>query len=386
MDNETAPSCSRKLAGCLLSSLFLLCLASMAGVFFAISMLDRATSAFGQVYPGLSLSNHLILAATLLLQEDDLTIPRNPQGEDQLFTIQVGESVPEITRRLESEGLISSADAMRSLLIYSGNDTRLQAGTHRLNARMTALEIMRELQDATPATIPLTILPGWRMEEIAAALPTSGLQISPESFLDTVRREPGITGDPAAAEIPAGASMEGFLFPTTYELSRTLSANELAATLRHSFDQQVGADLRQGYSQHGLSLYQAVTLASIIEREAVMDEEMPVIASVFYNRLNSGMKLDSDPTVQYAIGYNQAQQTWWTNPLRAEDLKVQSPYNTYLAPGLPPGPISNPGLSALQAVASPLQTPYFYFRAACDGSGRHTFAQTLQEHIQNGCP
>jgi UPF0755 protein len=98
------------------------------------------------------------------------------------------------------------------------------------------------------------------------------------------------------------------------------------------------------------------------------------------------MKLDSDPTVQYALGYNTAAATWWTNPLSASDLQFDSPYNTYLYPGLPPGPICNPGLSALNAVAYPAQTPYYYFRAACDGSGRHAFAQTYEEHLRNACP
>jgi UPF0755 protein len=107
---------------------------------------------------------------------------------------------------------------------------------------------------------------------------------------------------------------------------------------------------------------------------------------VFYNRLASGSRLASDPTVQYALGYNQNQGTWWTNPLSLQDLQVDSLYNTYIYNGLPPAPISNPGLAALRAVAFPAQTPYFYFRAACDGSGRHLFAQTYEEHVANECP
>jgi UPF0755 protein len=115
------------------------------------------------------------------------------------------------------------------------------------------------------------------------------------------------------------------------------------------------------------------------------EEEMPLIASVFLNRLAAGMKLDSDPTVQYALGYNPGKETWWTNPLSLEDLQFDSPYNTYLYPGLPPGPIASPGLAALQAVAFPAQTPYYYFRADCGGAGKHAFAETFEEHIQNEC-
>ena len=132
-------------------------------------------------------------------------------------------------------------------------------------------------------------------------------------------------------------------------------------------------------------MHQALILASIIEREAILDEEMPLIASVFLNRLDQNMQLAADPTVQYALGYNSNQNSWWTNPLSLEDLKYQSPYNTYIHVGLPPGPICNPGLNALQAVAMPAQSDFFYFRAACDGSGSHNFAVTFEEHLENGC-
>ena len=127
-------------------------------------------------------------------------------------------------------------------------------------------------------------------------------------------------------------------------------------------------------------------MASIIQREAVVESEMPLIASVFYNRLAAGMNLQTDPTVQYAIGYNVLQGTWWTNPLSLDDMKLDSPYNTYLYPGLPPGPISNPGLPALEAAAFPEQSNYYYFQAKCDGSGLHNFAETYQQHQQNYCP
>ena len=112
---------------------------------------------------------------------------------------------------------------------------------------------------------------------------------------------------------------------------------------------------------------------------------MPLIASVFLNRLRADMNLAADPTVQYALGYNQAQESWWTNPLSLEDLEFSSPYNTYLNPGLPPGPICNPSLAAIEAVASPADTTYFFFRAACDGSGRHSFAESFDEHLGNAC-
>jgi UPF0755 protein len=229
--------------------------------------------------------------------------------------------------------------------------------------------------------VTFTVLPGWRMEEIAASLPTSGLDISPEAFL-AAARTPAVSTD----LIPVGSSAEGFLYPDSYLLSRTTPADQLVAALLQGFASHLPWDAPAAYASHGLTLYQAVTLASIVQREAVVEDEMPLIASVFYNRLANGMLLQTDPTVQYAVGYNNAQGTWWTNPLSVADLQYDSPYNTYIYAGLPPGPISNPGLKALEAVANPAQTTYYYFRARCDNSGLHNFAETFEQHEQNACP
>jgi UPF0755 protein len=158
------------------------------------------------------------------------------------------------------------------------------------------------------------------------------------------------------------------------------------AILLEEFRDQLTPDLREGLKRQGLSIYEAVILASIVERETVVEDEMPLIASVFLNRLAAGMPLEADSTAQYALGYQEEAKTWWKNPLSLDDLQVDSPYNTYLHGGLPPGPISNPGLNALKAVAFPAQADYFYFRAACDGSGEHHFAETFEEHVQNACP
>jgi UPF0755 protein len=183
-----------------------------------------------------------------------------------------------------------------------------------------------------------------------------------------------------------GASFEGFLFPGEYSLSRELDAPKLISALLDHFQEELTQEIIGGFEQQELSVYEAVSLASIVQREAIVADEMPLIASVFLNRLQAGMSLAADPTVQYALGYNDTQQKWWTNPLSAADLQFDSLYNTYLYPGLPPGPISNPGIQALRAVAFPAQTPYYYFRAVCDGSGKHAFAESYEEHLNNACP
>jgi UPF0755 protein len=180
-------------------------------------------------------------------------------------------------------------------------------------------------------------------------------------------------------------NVEGFIYPGVYQFDRAISADEMLAAFLQRFDENVTPELRAGFERQGLDLYQAVIMASIVEREAVVDEEAPMIASVFLNRWRIGMKLDSDPTVQYAVGYNSEQGTWWTNPLSFADIATISPYNTYNQAGLPPGPICNPGAAALQAVAFPAQSPYYFFRARCDGSGKHNFAISYAEHLEFGC-
>jgi UPF0755 protein len=232
------------------------------------------------------------------------------------------------------------------------------------------MELAQLLSSPVESRTTVSILAGWRAEEIAATLSGLGLQIDPEAFLAAVEQ----------------GNKEGYLFPGSYPVSRQISSEELIDLLYESFLSSVSPEMETQINGQGLTLHEAVILASIIEREAVIDEEMPLIASVFLNRLNVGLNLAADPTVQYALGYNPAQGTWWTNPLTLDDLKLPSSYNTYENPGLPPGPICSPSMQALQAVAEPAQTNFLYFRAACDGSGLHTFAETFEEHLQNECP
>lgn len=366
--------------------LFVLCLAVILIPLAVFALPQRAEQAFGRPAPKLSLRQRIYLSSILLIQANDITLPADPYGSPQPFQVQLGESANSVINRLHGNGLIVNAEAFRAYLQYSGLDTTLQAGNYSLSPAMTPIEIARALQDPTPTHVKLRILAGWRLEEVAAALPTTGLDINPDTFLSAARMHP--SGYAFLSDVPEGASLEGFLFPGNYDLPRNLTADELVKTLLDNFGSHLTPDLIQGFERQEFNVYQAVILASIIQKETVVPDEMPLIASVFYNRLAANMKLDTDPTVQYALGYNPEQRTWWTNPLSVNDLKVNSTYNTYLYPGLPPGPIANPGLTALQAVAFPAQpaVKYYYFRAACDGSGRHVFSQTYEEHVSHACP
>jgi UPF0755 protein len=366
---------------CLPSIFLLILLAALSLVALVVFIPLAARQSFGEPGPSLSPWQRFSYGLKLVWNAGDLTQPRDPAGAEQLFSIQPGESVLSISNRLEGASLIRSASTFRAYLLWSGLDTVIQTGTYRLSPAQTGFVIAQTLKSTTLTEVTFTVLPGWRMEEIAATLPTSGLAITPEAFLAAA------VSPPSYLElIPTGESAEGFLYPDTYILPRTTTADQLVSILLESFRSHLPAEDLTAYTRTGLTLYQAVTMASIIQREAVVTAEMPTIASVFYNRLAIGMNLQTDPTVQYALGYNITQHTWWTNPLKAEDMQFDSLYNTYIYSGLPPGPISNPGLAALKAVANPAQTTYYYFQARCDKSGLHNFAETFEQHQQNYCP
>jgi UPF0755 protein len=342
----------------------------------------RAARLYGPPASWLSLPQRVQYAALLLWYDGLLTQPLDVNGAEQAFTVEIGESVDSVANHLQAVGLIRDADSFRTYLIYSGLDTTIQAGEYQLSTAMSPLDIAHELQDATPEEVTFVVLPGWRVEEIAESLATSGLSVSYDEFLNAAKTPP------QGFDLLAGAgTVEGFLYPDSYIFSRDIpSAEEMIAEMLRNFDSHLTPDLVNGFETQGLTVYQAVTLASMVEREAVQEEEQASIASVYINRFKIGMKLDADPTVQYAIGYNIMQRTWWTNPLSLLDLEINSVYNTYKYEGLPPSPIANPGPGALRAVAFPAETPYLLFRARCDGSGFHEFSETFDEHLQNACP
>lgn len=365
---------------------FLLIVLLLLGIVLAVVLAKipaDAATLYGQSAGTLSFLNKLSLSINLLAHRGDLLNPLDPAAEPVRFQIVNGESASTISRHMQEAGLIPNAAAWVDYLVYSGLDVRLQAGAYRLSAALSPVGIAQYMQDPRSHEIRFAILPGWRLEEIAASLPSSGLAITPEEFLALSRNADVSSLD---GRLPAGLpSLEGYLLPGEYAVIRGTTTPELLQEVLGSFFEIVTPDLTQAYGNQGLNLEQAVILASMVEREAILDEEMPLIASVFLNRLAAGMRLESDPTVQYALGYNTAGASWWKVPLDGNDLAVDSLYNTYLYGGLPPAPICNPGPEALQAIAHPEDTDYYFFRAACDGSGRHNFSKTYEEHLNNAC-
>jgi UPF0755 protein len=337
----------------------------------------------------LSPAERTYLTSYLALHDAELKEPAGSDDTPIKFTVEQGDSARTIAARLQDEGLISNAELFRYYMRYHGLDLQIEAGDFLFSQTMTIPDIAEALGRALSSDIAVTIIEGWRTEQVGEVLSsTEQISVTFEAFM-------ALTGPGAdlseydlsfVAELPEGASLEGFLFPDTYLLPRGAEAEEVVQRFLANFDEKVTPELRAQFNAHGLSLYEAVTLASIVEREAQVDEERPLIASVYLNRFGVGMKLDADPTVQYALGQQADSGDWWKRPLLLEDLQFESPYNTYLNPGLPPGPIANPGLEALQSVAEPAETDYMFFRATCDGSGKHNFATTFEEHNANACP
>jgi len=330
-----------------------------------------------------------ILAFSLRLREQELNIPAGDNPRPRPFVIVPGEPARFIAARLAAEGLVHDADLFNLYLRVTGLERRIEAGNFMLAETMTIPELATALQTALFEEVLVTIPEGFRVEEIAERLAENNV-IEPDRFLAAVRQPRSLTiidDYDFLQDLPPDAGLEGYLFPDTYRFPVFAAEPEIVlAPFLDNFENKVGRDGLVGGGS-GLSGRNLITLASIVEREAVQADERPLIAGVYLNRLNGscaaevgGNYLQADPTVQYARG---TVGNWWWKPQRIEEYAtVTSPYNTYLNPGLPPGPIASPGLSAIEATRNPAASDYCFFLATGD-DGRHVFARTLAEHEQN---
>jgi UPF0755 protein len=325
----------------------------------------------------------IALYAYLQQHQAELNAPASNDPTPVNFTIALGELPTDVAARLQKQGLIENADLFVTLVKYKKVGTKIQAGEYVLRKTMTTDEIIEALQHGLAKIIPVTVLPGWRAEEIADYLATLGLKnFNKDQFLQLVKN--GKFDYAFLRDRPKNAppSVEGFLFPETYNVPVDIPIEALITLILDTFNARVTDKLRQEATAAKMTLYDVLTLASIVEREAVATNERPIIASVFLNRLKKKMLLQSDSTAQYALGYQPATKQWWKSPVTIEELTgVNSPYNTYRNVGLPPGPICNPSLASITAVIEPAQTEYLFFFSK--GDGTHAFAKTYEEHQQN---
>ncbi len=340
---------------------------------------------------GVGSAEEMALETYMQLHVEELSVPAGSDDTPIVFAIQPGETAGQIGERLLEAGLIADAELFRRYLQYEGLDAGLEVGTFTLRQTMTIPEIAQALQSGQRPEQTITVREGLRLEEVAVEV-AAQTGISEQEFLALVTtgwRTTELARYAFLSSLPAEATLEGFLFPETYRLPEEASAIDVVARMLSTFEERVTMDMQMAAANRGLTVYQAVTLASIVEREAVIDAERPIIAGVYTNRLNNDWLLGADPTVQYGLGYDASTGQWWRtlyfDVLGIESLAdIDNPYNTYRYLGLPPSPICSPGLASIQAVAYPADTPYFYFIANCQtNDGSHLFAATEEEHYAN---
>jgi len=366
---------------CLLFGLIILFLTLGIGILW-VGIPVLVEKDFGAPDPALSMLQVRQYGSQILLARNDLLTPPNPTADSSKpFNIEEGSTVNQISANLENARFIWNGSAFRNYLIYKGLDSKIRAGNYLIAGSMTPIDIV-EMIRSDKGIVSFYIYPGWRAEEIGESLNVAGIQVSKAEFMRVV-------DNPALTQLPTDfqklESLEGFLFPGEYVVSRKINAEELVKLMVERFINEAGQLIAINGAQTGLRMEEIVTLASIIQRESLKSSERPMIASVFFNRLDVGMKLETDPTVQYSIGYSAESGSWWKKALTISDLSIQSPYNTYVNYGLPPHPISNPDLDSIKSVLFPIDSPYFYFRADCDYSGSHVFSITFEEHLAKSC-
>jgi UPF0755 protein len=309
----------------------------------------------------------LTLATTALVGSLFYFATRAPGGSSPVIVeVAPGSGLKQVASRLAEQGLIKSTRAFQALAYLKRVQNQIQVGEFELTPAMSAGEVLSRLTRGHSIQHAITIPEGHRITEIAAALEAKGLA-DRTSFLH-------LTQDPEVIDSYSldVTSLEGYLFPETYHFSKFTSERTILNVMVATFKERVmQPEVLDRTRAMGLTLHQAVTLASLIEKETGVDEERPLISSVFHNRLKIDMKLQTDPTVIYALED-------FDGNLRKKDLGIDSPYNTYRYPGLPPGPIANPGLKSILAALSPAESDYLFFVSRQDGS--HQFSTNLPDH------
>jgi UPF0755 protein len=292
-------------------------------------------------------------------------------GDEQFVIVAPGTGTAAIGRRLVEAGVIRDEFAFRAALWWTGRSRDLQAGEYRFDRPMAAVDVIAQLSRGDVYTRRLTFPEGLTIREMAEIFESRGFGPRAE-FIKAAANVSRIEDlDPDAGDL------EGYLFPETYALPRDTPAAQLITMMVDRFRATYVDDWRRRAAAEGLTTRQVVTLAALVEKETAKAEERPVVAAVYRNRMKIGMPLQADPTVVYAM---QKAGTYNGN-IRRDDLAIDSPYNTYRYPGLPPGPIAAPGAASLEAVLMPASVSYLYFVSRNDGS--HVFSQTLAEHNRN---
>ena len=353
----------------------LLSLALLTAGFLSIrSRIIRTESVLGPASDALGTAQRIRLTLKCAGMLEQFSGPVNPKSGQFLLEVGDREGVSAVISRIAG-GLDCDPEALRTYWIYTGADRLIRPGRYVLSGSLSVQQITDLVTAAGKSLVRFAFFSGMRLEEIAELIDASGFTFTGAEFLKAARNvDPSI--HPAG-----GRSLEGYFVPGTYEMSRGIALEDFLANFIGVFKRRVQEPYEAAFNANGLSLNEAVMIA----REAMSESEYGLIASVFYNRIAAGMKFESDPTAQYAIGRDHAGGSWWKNPLTATDVSVNSPYNTYVVNGFPPGPICSPSAAVFEAVAHPEHSSYYYFRARCDDTPYHNFSRTFEEHVSYAC-
>lgn len=289
------------------------------------------------------------------------------QIQPRSIIIEKGSTLSHIADQLLGDGIITNKNHLLWTAKMMGLENRLQAGKYSVAPYMSNFALIKQLTSGSSVQIRVTIIEGITAQDIASLL-SHELEIDSTKIMNIVNDS--VQTKNMGINAP---NLEGFLYPETYQFNWGLSEREVVGTLVEEFKKHVPDSVYTGMRSFGMNLHELVTLASLIEGEAVVDDERTLISAVFHNRLKKNMRLEADPTIQYIIPDGPRR-------LLIKDLELDSPYNTYKYKGLPPGPINNPGVKSLIAAAFPAPETYLYFVAT--GDGRHTFTRTLAEHLE----
>lgn len=303
-------------------------------------------------------------------------------GRAVTITIRRSDDADEVATKLKDAGLINSELYFTTLVRFSGKEIRpetysLKIGT---SARTIVDLITTEKSKAVTENkeLTITVIEGWRVEQIAEELDKLGLNAGYSGFMEAARSYENDQFD-FLDDRPNKKSLEGYLFPDTYVFKADTPPEDIIQVMLQNFDDKFDKTLRDRAKDMGLTVHEVLTFASLVEREAQLTPERAIIAGVYINRYEQGIRMDADPTVQYALG---KKGNWWPK-LSGDDLFADSDYNTYQNDGLPPGPICNPGIQSILGVLQPAQTDYIYFVAHPNGDGSHLFAVDVASRDQN---
>jgi UPF0755 protein len=314
----------------------------------------------------------LIIAGLILIGASSLwfrwaCLPVDSKDDTVVFiSISQGESVDSIAQYLKDKNLIRSKAAFKIKVLTHNLATKIQAGDFKLTRSLSTTQIAESFTHGT-SDLRITLIEGWRREEMADELERKfkavGATFDKQAFLQTTEGK------------------EGYLFPDTYLIPKWATASEISELLQVTFEKKVDNQIRSAINRQGLTLDQAIILASMVEREARFDKDRPLVAGILVKRWRRNWPLQVDAAVQYALGYQDAEKSWWKKSLTKEDLNVNSAYNTYKKAGLPPTPICNPSLASIKAVANLKQSAYWFYLS--DSQGNLHYSETIEEHNQN---